>query len=164
MKQKNNGGYSLIEVLVAISILGIIVSPVCANLLMSLRATEKTDEILQAQLAVSSAVETLMAEGIPWEEHVNCNPTGCTLLEHAYYDCGEANEAGVYQNAGILGNRFKNVTVETWHERAEDLYYKVEVTSELEPAVSVTTYIHAVEVEFDIEDSTTVPTTPSIGG
>lgn len=152
MKQKNNGGYSLIEVLVAISILGIIVSPVCANLLMSLRATEKTDEILQAQLAVSSAVETLMAEGIPWESHVDaCEKPDCATEHlHLYYDCAEADEAGVYQNAGILGNRFENVTVETWHEKAEDLYYKVEVTSELEPAVSVTTYIHAVEVEINV--------------
>ena len=158
MKQKNNGGYSLIEVLVAISILGIIVSPVCANLLMSLRATEKTDEILQAQLAVSSAVETLMAEGIPWESHVDiCEKPECVTEHlHLYYDCGEADEEGTYQNAGILGNRFENVTVETWHERAEDLYYKVEVTSELEPSVSVTTYVRAVEVEFNL--------TPDEGG
>ena len=146
MKQKNNGGYSLIEVLVAISILGIIVSPVCANLLMSLRATEKTDEILQAQLAVSSAVETLMAEGIGWEDSMgdgvsydpdmpnNISPVDC------YYDANPA----VFKK-----DRFENVTVQTWHEYPEDLYYKVEVTSELEPSVSVTTYIRAVEVEID---------------
>ena len=163
MKQKNNGGYSLIEVLVAISILGIIVSPVCANLLMSLRATEKTDEILQAQLAVSSAVETLMAEGIGWQGHVDCGINGCTA-QHEYYDCAEADAEGNYNNAGLLENRFENVIVQTWHEHPEDLYYKVEVASELEPAVSVTTYIHAVEVELDLDDSDTEPTTPPIGG
>ena len=159
MKRKsNNGGYSLIEVLVAISILGIIVSPVCANLLMSLRATEKTDEILQAQLAVSSAVETLMAEGIAWENHVeNCGKPNCaTDHPNVYYDCAEPDQEGNYLNAGKLGNRFQNVTVQTWHENPEDLYYKVEVASELEPAVSVTTYIRAVEVHLDL--------TPSNGG
>lgn len=147
MKQKNNGGYSLIEVLVAISILGIIVSPVCANLLMSLRATEKTDEILQAQLAVSSAVETLMAEGIGWADSmgdgVSYDPDmpNNTSIVDCYYDANPAmfNE-----------DRFENVIVQTWHEHPEDLYYKVEVTSELEPAVSVTTYIHAVEVEINV--------------
>lgn len=145
MKQKNNGGYSLIEVLVAISILGIIVSPVCANLLMSLRATEKTDEILQAQLAVSSAVETLMAEGIGWQGHsLPCAVSGCTA-QHVRYDCGEADDL----DETLLGNRFPNIIVETWHEHPEDLYYKVEVTSELEPSVSVSTYIHAVEVEVE---------------
>ena len=154
MKQKNNGGYSLIEVLVAISILGIIVSPVCANLLMSLRATEKTDEILQAQLAVSSAVETLMAEGIGWEDH-----KGDNLMHHPVYGVvtvGE-DEDCCYDANPIFGeDRFENVTVETWHENPEDLYYKVEVASELEPSVSVTTYIRAVEVE--------ISTTPDEGG
>ena len=145
MKQKNNGGYSLIEVLVAISILGIIVSPVCANLLMSLRATEKTDEILQAQLAVSSAVETLMAEGIIKESHIDTctDPDEHTIClhDHVFYD----------QNA-IFGNnidRFEDITVETWLEQPDDLYYKVEVKCESIPSVSISTYIRAIEEELD---------------
>lgn len=143
MKQKNNGGYSLIEVLVAISILGIIVSPVCANLLMSLRATEKTDEILQAQLAVSSAVETLMAEGIAKENHIeSCTNSGC------------AHERGFYDQNAMFGkniDRFKDITVETWLENPDDPYYKVEVKCESMPSVSVCTYIRAVD---EIPDTT----------
>ena len=64
MKPKNNGGFSLIDVLVAIALLGILVVPTCTSLLFSVRMNNRAEEILQAQLAVSSAVETLMAEGI----------------------------------------------------------------------------------------------------
>lgn len=64
MKGRKNGGYSLVEVLVAIALLAIIVLPTCTSLVLSVRINARTDEMLRAQLAVSSAVETLMAEGI----------------------------------------------------------------------------------------------------
>ena len=64
MKQTKNGGFSLIETVVAIAILGLITVPCTSGLLMSIRLNEKAQQMMQAQLAVSSAVETLMAEGI----------------------------------------------------------------------------------------------------
>lgn len=64
MKKAKNGGYSLVEVLVAIALLAIITIPTYTCLVLSVRLNAKTDEMLKAQLAVSSAVETLMAEGI----------------------------------------------------------------------------------------------------
>ena len=64
MNKKNNAGFSLVEVLVAIVILGILSAPVCTSLVLSTRMNVKATELLEAQLAVSSAVETLMAEGI----------------------------------------------------------------------------------------------------
>ncbi|MBO5128844.1 MAG: type II secretion system protein [Oscillospiraceae bacterium] len=64
MRRENNGGFTMIEVLVAIAILAGIVIPVCSSLLLSLRMNAKAEQVLQARLAVSSAVETLMAEGI----------------------------------------------------------------------------------------------------
>ena len=64
MKQNRNGGYSLIEILLAIVLLGAIMVPTCTSLVMSIKINDRTDEMMQAQLAVSSAVETLMAEGI----------------------------------------------------------------------------------------------------
>lgn len=159
-RNKWNAGYTLIEVLVAISILGIIVSPVCANLVMSLRVNNKTDEMLQAQLAVSSAVETLMAEGIGWEDRMGDNVcydpitrTSIPTLADCYYD----------NNPLVFGiDRFAYITVETWREHPGDLYYKVEVKSETVPSVSVTTYIHAVE-EIP-ETALTAPTSPAAGG
>lgn len=64
MKRKGNEGFTLLETLIAIVILGIVVVPTCSSLVMSFRMNAKADELLRDQLAVSSAVETLMAEGI----------------------------------------------------------------------------------------------------
>ena len=63
MKQ-NNSGFSLVEVVVAMAILGTFAIISCTSLVLGLRMNEKSDSMLQEQLAVSSAVETLMAEGI----------------------------------------------------------------------------------------------------
>ena len=62
--KRNNAGSSLVEIVAATAIMGILVGAVCTSLMFGLRLNEKTDAQLKAQLAVSSAVETLMAEGI----------------------------------------------------------------------------------------------------
>lgn len=64
MKGKHNAGYSLIETLVAITVLAIIVVPTCTGMVMSFQLNAKAHQLMQAELAVSSAVEQLMAEGI----------------------------------------------------------------------------------------------------
>lgn len=64
MKRKHNEGSSLIEILVGIVVLALIVVPTCTSLVMSARINAKAEQLLQDQLAVSSAVETLMATGI----------------------------------------------------------------------------------------------------
>ena len=64
MKNKQDGGFSLIEVVLAMVILALIVVPTCSSLVLSYRVNAKADAMLQAQLAVSSAVEQLMANGI----------------------------------------------------------------------------------------------------
>lgn len=64
MKHKNDQGFSLIEVLVAIVILAAFVVPTCSALVLSARMNAKTQALMQAQLDVSSAVEILMARGI----------------------------------------------------------------------------------------------------
>ena len=66
--KKNNGGFSLVEILVAISILGIFFGTACSALVLGHRLNTKTDTKLQTQQAVSSAVETLMAEGLDSEQ------------------------------------------------------------------------------------------------
>ena len=65
MQKKYDEGFSLIEILVAIVILAAFVVPICSALLMTNEMNNRTDALMQAQLNVSSAVETLMAEGIP---------------------------------------------------------------------------------------------------
>lgn len=62
--KRNNEGFTLIEVLLSIVILGLIVVPICSSLVMAVRINAKAESILDAKLAVSSAVEELMASGI----------------------------------------------------------------------------------------------------
>ena len=64
MKHKHNAGYSLVETVVAIAILAIIVTPISTGMVLAFKMNAKTEQLMQAELAVSSAVETLMAEGI----------------------------------------------------------------------------------------------------
>ena len=64
MRKKHNEGFTLVELLVSMAILAAIVIPTCTSLVLSYRMNAKTDKMMQAQLAVSSTVETLMAKGI----------------------------------------------------------------------------------------------------
>ena len=117
MKHKHNAGYSLVETVVAIAILAIIVTPISTGMVLAFKMNAKTEQLMQAELAVSSAVETLMAEGIT-EAKDN-------------YDIAEDNT-----------DRFPDVTVNTSKEDENNPYYKVVVTHE---KLSVTTYIREAE-------------------
>ena len=86
MKQKNNAGFSLVEVLVAIVLLGAIVVPTCTGLVLSVRLNEKSKDMMQAQLAVSSSVETLMASGISETLAASC-AVGEITIEYQNPNC-----------------------------------------------------------------------------
>lgn len=116
MKQKHNGGYSLIEVLIAIVVLGIITVPVCTSLERSIEANVFTKDLMQAQLAVSSAVETLMAEGI-----ADASPETTQQINDRFPEL-IINIEEVYDDGGNMENYFRvsvtndapvSVTVET---------------------------------------------------
>ena len=64
MKKKNNEGFSLTEVLVAMAILTAIVIPVCSSLVLCSKLDARAEATLRARIAVSSAVERLSAAGI----------------------------------------------------------------------------------------------------
>lgn len=63
-KSRGTAGFSLVEVLTAITVLGLIAAPIGASMVLAHRLNARSQQLMQAQLAVSSAVETLMAEGI----------------------------------------------------------------------------------------------------
>ena len=138
MKRKGNEGFSLIEVLVSMAILGAVVVPICASLVLSFRINAKTDDMMQAQLAVSSAVETLMAEGITTD--FLCS------LEDLETKTEENGEEGAAQSGPVVqrSDRFPNVKIIVI--RAEDAsgnalpYYNVTVFDN-EELVTVTTTI-----------------------
>ena len=70
-KFKERCGAALLEVLISIAMMGLLMVPISSGILMSLHINEKSDEILQARLAVSSAVETIMATGITSAEEIH---------------------------------------------------------------------------------------------
>ena len=77
MKRKSAAaGFSLIEVLAAITILGLITVPLGSALVLAVRLSERSDALLQARLQVNSAVERLMASGIEAEMTNNTSITG----------------------------------------------------------------------------------------
>lgn len=69
-KLKERCGAALLEVLISIAILGLLTVPISSGIMMSLHINERSDDIMQARLAVSSAVETIMATGIEDLEQV----------------------------------------------------------------------------------------------
>lgn len=123
MKRTGTEGFSLIEVLVSMAILGAVVVPICASLVLSFRINAKTDDMMQAQLAVSSAVETLMAEGIP----AGTDSTG---------------DGGDYGRTDDKNDRFPDVLIRVTAVESEP-YYNVVVTDNAE-LVTVETVIRAV--------------------
>ena len=125
--RRNNAGFSLIEVLVAIAVLAAVVIPVCSSMVLSVSVNAKAEAVLQARTAVSSAVETLMTQGITGESD-------------AYDRVGDAD-------------LFPGVTVETAKQDPDDetpAYYIVEVADDNQ-LVTITTKIRAVEPQTDEE-------------
>lgn len=57
-------GAALLEVMISIAMLGLLLMPICSGIVMSQRINVRSDQILKARLAVSSAVETIMAVGV----------------------------------------------------------------------------------------------------
>lgn len=127
MKHKHNAGYSLVETVVAIAILAIIVTPISTGMVLAFKMNAKTEQLMQAELAVSSAVETLMAEGIT-----------------------EASDT--YGSGDDRFNKVKITTIIATEgegtDKVELPYYIVEV-SDAEERLTVKTHIRAVEPTED---------------
>lgn len=123
MNKKQDGGFSLIEVVLAMVILALIVVPTCTSLVLSFRVNAKAEALLQAQLAVSSAVEELMADGIVTKD----------ILEIAEDNYGfKMNDDGT-----INEDSFPDVKITVTDDGD---CYKVDVTDNND-LVTVTTYI-----------------------
>ena len=107
MKIRSNAGFSLVEVLVAIVLLGMMAIPTCTGLVMSVRLNDKTDQVMQAQLAVSSAVETLMAEGIDPDADYDDRFPGVELTI-------EKDESGMFYEVTVKSLEESSVAVTTF--------------------------------------------------
>ena len=144
MQNKHDEGFSLVEILVAIVILAAFVVPTCSALVLANEMNNRTDDLMQAQLAVSSAVETLMAEGIPASKLADgitenvTNPQDSTKILYSF---------STYSYQDI---RFSAVTIsvvevvkEIGDQYVKMPWYDVKVTSNDE-LVEVTTSVRAV--------------------
>lgn len=113
----SSAGFSLIEVVVSIAILGMAVIPISGGMVLSHRLNARSEQVLQARLEVSGAVEALMAEGIAEEEEDNYSA------------------------------RFPSVKVELGEPEDPNGAVPVTVTSRMEQDVSVQTFIRPAPAE-----------------
>ncbi len=63
-KTRANGGFTLVEVLVAIAILGVVATSMGGCLVVSQRVNARSQNVIEERAAVTNVVEQLMAEGI----------------------------------------------------------------------------------------------------
>lgn len=108
MKHRHNAGYSLVETVVAIAILAIIVVPVSTGMVMAFKMNAKTEQLMQAELAVSSAVETLMAKGIDGTTVV------CPGVDIETTPITDADNNTIYYNVIVTSKDATGVKVETY--------------------------------------------------
>ncbi len=127
--KRNNDGSSLVEIVAATAIMGVLVGAVCTSLMFGLRLNEKTDAQLQAQMAVSSAVETLMAVGIDPEQ----------VGEDNSYPAGEDVQV-------VVTAATKDTNIDGSPTTIPLHYYKVEVNA-TGTDVKVTTHIREAVTE-----------------
>lgn len=105
-KFRERCGAALLEVLISIAMMGLLMVPISSGILMSLHINEKSDEILQARLAVSSAVETIMAVGVEnytASDDLTVTPQAVT------------NDAGViYWNVNVSHTEYEDISVDVY--------------------------------------------------
>ena len=118
---KKNNGYTLLEVVVSMLVLAIIAAPIGSAFVVSARVNAYADKVFQARLAVSSAAEQLMAEGVVVNGTVS-TPQNVT------------EENG-------FGDGMVNVTLTTAAPAVDNLY-EVTITSTDVETVKVTMQVH----------------------
>lgn len=109
---RNNAGFTLIEVLIAIVVLGLIVMPICSSLVMAVRMNAKAESILEAKLAVSSAVEELMAMGIDITKNVDAD-YDTDAVDVTATPTNNADNRPVYYTVEVVSKNVEGVSVKT---------------------------------------------------
>lgn len=112
--KERTAGFSLLEVVVAIAIIGLISAPICTSLILAGRINAHSQAVMEAHLNVRTAVETLMQDGVT-----------------------EAND-------NYRAEAFPNVTVKTVKDSTNPYYLVTVKDNHTEPLVTVNTYVRAV--------------------
>lgn len=114
--KERTAGFSLLEVVVAIAILGLVSAPICTSLILAGRINAHSQVVMEAHLNVRTAVEILMQDGV-------------------------TEKSDEYRK-----DEFPNVKITTEKEHLSDPYYHVTVSDRRTepPLVTVETDIRAV--------------------
>ena len=114
--KERTAGFTLLEVVVAIAILGLVSAPICSSLILAGRINAHSQAVMEAHLNVRTAVEILMKDGVTEKSD-----------EYRKYE-------------------FPNVKITTKKDNSSDPYYHVTVSDRRTepPLVTVETDIRAV--------------------
>ena len=112
--KERTAGFSLLEVVVAIAIIGLISAPICSSLILAGRINAHSQAVMEAHLNVRTAVETLMQDGV-------------------------TEERDEYRK-----NEFPHVTIATKKVDGKPYYHVTVSDKPTEPLVKVETYVRAV--------------------
>lgn len=112
--KERTAGFSLLEVVVAIAIIGLISAPICSSLILAGRINAHSQVVMEAHLNVRTAVEILMRDGVTAE-----NPT-------------------------YRADEFSTVTIKTEKVDGKPYYHVTVSDKRTEPLVTVETDIRAV--------------------
>ena len=116
--KERTAGFSLLEVVVAIAIIGLISAPICSSLILAGRINAHSQAVMEAHLNVRTAVETLMKDGVMTEA-----------------------------NAAYYAEKFPNVKIEPEKVEGKPYYHVTVKDNHTDPLVTVKTYVRAVSPE-----------------
>ena len=112
--KERTAGFTLLEVVVAIAILGLVSAPICSSLILAGRINAHSQVVMEAHLNVRTAVEILMQDGVT-----------------------EASDE--YRK-----DDFPDVTIKTVKDGDNPYYHVTVSDKRTEPLVTVETYVRAV--------------------
>lgn len=112
--KERTAGFSLLEVVVAIAIIGLISAPICSSLILAGRINAHSQAVMEAHLNVRTAVEILMQDGV------------------------------TQPSDNYRAEAFPNVTVKTVKDGESPYYHVTVSDKHTEPLVTVETYVRAV--------------------
>ena len=112
--KERTAGFSLLEVVVAIAILGLVSAPICSSLILAGRINAHSQVVMEAHLNVRTAVEILMQDGV------------------------------TQPSDNYRAGAFPNVTVKTVKDGETPYYHVTVSDKHTEPLVTVVTYVRAV--------------------
>lgn len=112
--KERTAGFSLLEVVVAIAIIGLISAPICSSLILAGRINAHSQVVMEAHLNVRTAVETLMQDGV------------------------------TQPSDNYRADEFPKVTIKTVKDGENPYYHVTVTDKHAEPLVTVETFVRAV--------------------